>query len=284
MPKKKQSVVISIRLDEISLRAVDLLVDSGLESNRSRAVSHFVNVGIQSSEELLKKAQLLADNVHQLKNEMIEAVKISNLQKVVELIYKDSTLVNANNDKGETAILMSAYYRANEIKELLINNGAVLNIFEASAIGNTTRLNELLSSSPDLVHSYSADGFTPLGLASHFGNEETVKFLLDHGADVNARSKDTNLNNMAIHAAIAGNHEHVVRTLISYGADINARCEGKWRLGFTPLHVAAFFCNESIIKLLLQYDADTTAINDNGETAFALAILNEHRESAKLLK
>ncbi|MFD0711766.1 ankyrin repeat domain-containing protein [Paenibacillus sp. GCM10027626] len=283
MKNKKQSVVISIRLDELSLRAVDLLIESGLETNRSRAVSYFINAGIKSSEDLLMKAQRLADNVHQLKNEMIEAVKINDLEKVAELINKDSMLVNARNDKGETAVLMSAYYRTNEIKELLISNGAELNVFEASAIGNIPQLKRLFKKSPDFLHSYSNDGFTPLGLASYFGNEETVNFLLDHGAEVNARSKDNNLNNMAIHAAIAGNHEHVVRTLIANGADINAKCEGKWRLGFTPLHVAGYFGRESIIKLLLENDADKTALNDNGETAYTVAILKGHPESAQLL-
>ncbi|OPA78637.1 hypothetical protein BVG16_12300 [Paenibacillus selenitireducens] len=284
MQNKKQSVVISIRLDELSLRAVDLLIESGLETNRSRAVSHFINAGIKSSEDLLVKAQRLADNVHQLKSEMIEAVKINNLEKVAELINKDSMLVNASNDKGETAVLMSAYYRTNEIKELLVSNGAELNVFEASAIGNITQLKKLLKKSPEFLHNYSNDGFTPLGLASHFGNEETVKFLLDHGADVNARSKDENLNNMAIHAAIAGNHEHVVRTLIANGADINAKCEGKWRSGYTPLHVAGYFGRESIIKLLLENDADKTSLNDDGETAYTVAILKGHHESAELLK
>jgi metal-responsive CopG/Arc/MetJ family transcriptional regulator len=102
MSKKKQSVVISIRLDDAALKAVDLLVSSGLETNRSRAVSHFVNAGILSSEQLLKKAQVIADDVHQLRNEMIEAVKVNNIEKVMELIHTDSDLVNARNSKGET--------------------------------------------------------------------------------------------------------------------------------------------------------------------------------------
>lgn len=284
MSSKNKSVVISIRLDDISLKAVDLLIESGLESNRSRAVSHFVNIGIQSSVELLKKAQHLADHVHALRNEMVEAVKINNLDKVTELINRDSTLVNASNSSGETAILMAAYYRANEIKELLINNGAELNIFEASAVGNTPRVNELLKQSPELIGSYSPDGFTLLGLASHFGNEETVQFLLDQGADINARSKDGNLNNMAIHAAIAGNHEHVARTLIHNGADVNVKCEGKWRLGYTPLHVAGYFGRDSIIKMLLQNNADTTVTNDQGETPYKIAIIQGHQESAALLQ
>lgn len=284
MSKKKQSVVISIRLDEAALKAVDLLVSSGLETNRSRAVSHFVNAGIKSSDQLLKKAQVIADDVHQLRNEMIEAVKINNIEKVMELIHTDSDLVNASNSKGETAVLMAAYYRSNEIKELLLSNGAELNIYEAAAVGNTARVKELLERSPELPANWSADGFTPLGLAAHFGNEETLKLLLAHGADVNARSKDGNLNNMAIHAAIAGNFEHIVKMLIDNGADVNARCEGVWREGFNALHVAAFFGRESIIKLLLQHSADKTAKTVSGETPYDLAIMRGHPESAALLK
>lgn len=284
MSKKKQSVVISIRLDDAALKAVDLLVSSGLETNRSRAVSHFVNAGIKSSEQLLKKAQVIADDVYQLRNEMIEAVKINNIEKVMELIHTDSDLVNASNSKGETAVLMAAYYRSNEIKELLLSNGAELNIYEAAAVGNTTRVKELLERSPELSATWSADGFTPLGLAAHFGNEETLKLLLAHGADVNARSKEGNLNNMAIHAAIAGNFEHIVKMLIEHGADVNARCEGVWREGFNALHVAAFFGRESIIKLLLQHSADKTAKTVSGETPYDLAIIRGHQESAALLK
>jgi len=284
MAKKEQSVVISIRLDSVSLKAVDLLVDSGLETNRSRAVSHFVNRGVQASEELLKKAQLLANHVYQLRNEMIEAVKINNLNRVTELINQDAALVNASNGKGETAILMSAYYRAIEIKEMLIRNGAELNIFEAAAVGSVSRVKELLDKSPELIAGYSLDGFTPLGLAAHFGNEEAVKLLLERGAPVNARGKDGNLDNMAIHAAIAGNYEHVVKTLIQYGADINVQCAGVWRRGFSPLHVAGYFGRESIIKLLLHNDADKTTRNENGQTAYEVALTRGHPEAAALLK
>jgi ankyrin repeat protein len=284
MTKKKQSIVISIRLDESSLKAVDLLVDSGLETNRSRAVSHFLTKGIHASEEMLRKAQLLADHIQQLKTEMIEAVKLNNLDKVTELLNQNSDLVNASNSHGETAVLLAAYYRANEIKELLIHKGAELSIHEAAAVGNTMRVKELLEESPHLLDGYSKDGFTPLGLASHFGNEETVSLLLNKGASVNARSKDGNLNNMAIHAAIAGNYEQIVRTLIQHGADVNAKCEGIWRLGYTPLHVAGYFGRASIISLLLENDAHPEFLNDKGESPFELAVQREHPEAAVLLQ
>ena len=40
--------------------------------------------------------------------------------------------------------------------------------------------------SPDLVFQM---GYTPLHVASHYGNIKLVKFLLQHQADVNAKTK-----------------------------------------------------------------------------------------------
>ncbi|QHW32024.1 ankyrin repeat domain-containing protein [Paenibacillus rhizovicinus] len=282
--KRKKSMVLSIRLDEAALEAVDLLVESGLEPNRSRAVTHLLNVGLGASEELLVKARSLADQVKQLRSEMVEAVKGGQLDKVSALLGQDASLANARNDNGETAVLMAAYYRSSAIKEMLLDHGAELSIYEAAAVGGTQRVAEWLEQSPELLGSYSSDGYTLLGLAAHFGSEETVQYLLGQGADVNARSRDGNLNNMAIHAAIAGHYDSVVKLLIAHGADVNAVCQGKWRQGFTALHVAAYFGRNAMIPLLLEAGADRAALTDEGRTAAELAAMREHPETAALLQ
>lgn len=111
---------------------------------------------------------------------------------------------NSVSEEGQTAVLMAAYNRANEIRDLLLLKGAELNLHEAAAVGQTARLEEILGASPELVNSHSFDGFTPLGLAAHFGHEEAAAFLLDSGADPNLKGMDGKLNNTALHAAIAG--------------------------------------------------------------------------------
>jgi ankyrin repeat protein len=92
------------------------------------------------------------------------------------------------------------------------------------------------------------------------------------------------LDNMAIHASIAGNYEHVVNMLIRHHADVNAKCEGKWRPGFTPLHVAGYFGRASIVQLLLDHGADKTFVNDAGPSAYEAAISRGHPETVVLLK
>ncbi|NBD27076.1 ankyrin repeat domain-containing protein [Paenibacillus glycinis] len=284
MSPKKKSMVLSIRLDETALAAVDLLVESGLESNRSRAATHLLNAGIGASEELLRKARSLANQVTQLRSEMVEAVKAGQAEKVSALLDRDPGLANARNDSGETAVLMAAYFRSTAIKEMLLDHGAELSVYEAAAVGSTARVAEWLARSPELLGSLSGDGYTLLGLAAHFGSEETARYLLDQGADVNARSRDGKLDNLAIHAAIAGNYEPIVKLLLARGADVSAACEGTWRRGFTALHVAAYFGRSGMIPLLLEAGADRAARTDAGQTAAELAVTREHPETAALLQ
>ncbi|MCC3373754.1 ankyrin repeat domain-containing protein [Cohnella sp. REN36] len=286
MPKKNPSVVLSIRLDDQALRAVDLLVEAGLEANRSRAVSHFVNAGIGASEELLRRAQRLSNEVRELRGHMLESVGPNHLARLAALVNaeRDDAASQAGGDPTDTATLVAAYMRANDIKELLINSGAEFSLFEAAAVGSTSRVRELLAASPELIASRNADGFPLLSIAAHFGNEETVRLLLELGADIHARSADGDLNNLAIHAAIMGSYTHIVTLLLDAGTDVDARCEGTQRRGYTALHVAAHFDRDALIRLFLSRGADKSARNADGLTPYELAVARGHAASAALLK
>ena len=56
--------------------------------------------------------------------------------------------------------------------------------------------------------------------AARVGNTETVKALIDAGADVNARLKS---GTTALMIASGSGHTETVRALIDAGADVNAR-------------------------------------------------------------
>jgi len=276
--------VISVRLDEIALAAVDLLVNAGLAQSRSEAAAQFIAVGIRSSEELILKAKTLEEHVRRLKNEMLDAVKNKDHAKVQELLAVDEQLKNAKSDTGHTAVLMAAYTRANEIRDLLLQHGPDLDFHEAAAVGHTARMKELLGRNPQLVNTHNPDGYTPLGLAAYFGHEEAAACLLAAGADVNLKSKDGKLDNTALHAAIAGNHIHIVRLLLNAGADIDAQCEGVRRRGFTPLHAAAYFNRLEIAKLLIERGADPRIANGESLTPYEYAARRGHAEIAELIR
>jgi ankyrin repeat protein len=119
---------------------------------------------------------------------------------------------------------------------------------------------------PDLVCTYSADGFTPLHLSSFFSQAAAVEELLSNGADPNAVA--TNGSKLAvINSAAASRNAELVKMLLREGANPDAQQNG----GFTALHAAAQHNNAEMAKALLDAGADASLRTDDGKTAAEMA-------------
>ena len=69
----------------------------------------------------------------------------------------------------------------------LIERGAVVDVWAAAHLGMFDRLRELVDADPSLVHARGGDGKTPLHCAR---TVEIARYLLDRGADIDARDVD----------------------------------------------------------------------------------------------
>src|SRR6266446_9287846 len=116
--------------------------------------------------------------------EFIDSIKKGDLAKVREMLKQDPSLIKATSKNGASAVLVAVYVRQKPIVDLLLATGIELNIFEAAATGQLERVRELLKKTPELIHAYSPDGWTPLHL--NFGNVEIARLLIDSGADINS--------------------------------------------------------------------------------------------------
>lgn len=100
------------------------------------------------------------------------------------------------------------------------------------------------------------------------GNLSLVKQALVNGMDVNMKDPKSGGTLLAT-AALMG-HTEIVALLLEHGADVNARSKD----GGTALHAAAFLGRVETVKLLLDKGADTTLQHKMGGTAIDGAKLN----------
>jgi ankyrin repeat protein len=144
----------------------------------------------------------------------------------VRILLEAGADVEAVNQKGATALV----YAATDLSKsrLLVEKGAQVNVA-------------------------AKDGTTPLMVAvAATGNTETVKLLLDHGADVKAVSMFG--SNALIRAA--GDWQ-VTEMLLAKAAEVNHADKA----GFTALFAAQQSGDEKRVDLLLKAGADVNAFN-----------------------
>ena len=103
-----------------------------------------------------------------------------------------------------------------------------------------------------------------------------VRFLVDRGADVNARDKQ---GTTALMAAAFGGHAATGRLLIERKADVNAADVS----GRTPLMATALGGDAAMGQALLAAKADVNAEDKGGLSALSYAAANGHLEVVELL-
>ena len=207
-------------------------------------------------------------------DEMMDAVKTHNIFKVANLLDSNPSLATAPTESGDTPLLMSVYYGAKDITELLLSSGAKLSLFEAAATGRTEQVRGMLEEEPERLNSYSHDGWTALHLAAFFGHAETVECLLGLGADWTLLAQNGN-GNTPLHAALAAQcHEAAKLLLEKHGTNINIPDKSGW----TPLHLASANGDLVLAEELVQRGADRNARTNQDRTPLELA--QEHGQEA----
>jgi ankyrin repeat protein len=106
--------------------------------------------------------------------------------QMIDVLLAAGADINAKSSwwAGGFGLLHSA---GPELADYAIRRGAVVDIHAAARLGMFDRLQELIAADPELVHTRGGDGQTPLHLASTI---EIAAYLLDHGADIDARDVD----------------------------------------------------------------------------------------------
>ena len=206
-------------------------------------------------------------------------------------------LLNSGADiNEEIKVVMPLSFRTRGA--LFFYNGKGTRLFHATRFNDEELVAWLVDHGAD-VNKATADGYTPLIVASALGNRNLMQYLLEHGADINAtttngespltlsfKSRDLDLCRYLIEngakidnevgatillRSIFNGNKEFVEYLIAHGADINRGPKG----GYPPLLAALVINNHPLIELFIGLGAEVKGLKDGiGMTPTFLALRN----------
>jgi uncharacterized protein len=199
--------------------------------------------------------------------------------EIASAVEESPELALARDPQGVSALMLAIYTGQPMIRDFLREKTGELDIWEAAAVGDGHRLHALIASNAMIAREVSGDGWPPLHLAAAFAGADTVTLLLEHGAHIHQISHNP-LRNHALHACIALNGSiDSVRVLLDAGADVNATAAG----GYSPLHQAAAAGKSEVVRLLLKQGAKKDLTCDKGKLPLDYARERNHLDAAALL-
>ena len=166
------------------------------------------------------------------------------------------------------------------------SGGLILAPLTAALYKRHFRVANLLREHGAIVDIRGQAGWSPLHMASSQGYTDMIRWLLDHGADVNART-DSSFLYTPLRLAVAHMQLEATQALLERNADANLQDDCGW----TPLYTV--LCRSwkedvvsvDIVRSLLEHGADPNirASDDSGLSPLHLAAKKRFLEVARLL-
>lgn len=138
------------------------------------------------------------------------AIEAGDTAAVRRLLAAEPGLANARTADDVSAVRAALAAGRRSVVEALVEEGADLDVFDAAALGHSTRLEILLSIDPTLARATAPDGSSPLHLAARYGQAAAAQRLLAAGADRDQRDR---AGRTAAEEAAAAGHADVVAAL-----------------------------------------------------------------------
>jgi ankyrin repeat protein len=195
----------------------------------------------------------------------------------VRLLLKSGADVNSRNSKDVFPLDMALHNGRPDVARFLETYMEVIKFESQDPTDVTPSVTALQDFRPEIAQPSvdprkgmdSPDNGTSLHAASEAGDVETVRLLLERGADVKERDV---YHQTAILVASRSGRLQVVKLLIEYGADVNSH-DG---IGWVPLHVASRNGHLEVVQSLLDHGADVNAKTHDHWTALHFACVIGH--------
>ena len=207
-----------------------------------------------------------------------DLLKNKKTSDLIAELKKDPTLLMFADSRGATLLMLSFYFRNQELSDYILSQRKPADIFEAVIAGDLDASKKFLASDRNILNSYSRDGFTSLGFAAFFNRPDIAKFLLSQGADPNIASNN-DFKVAPIHSSVAAKSFEITRMLLDHGANPDATQQND----VTALHESAHNNTPDIARALLKAGANKDLKTKDGKTALDFAKEVDAKEIIDLL-
>ena len=149
---------------------------------------------------------------------------------IVKILLKHKANVNARTDSGDTPLILAVIHKHDNV------------------------INALLSDSQCLVDAKGQDGYTALHYSCRYGHVDRVRTLVNHKANVNAK---TDSGDTPLTLASRNKFDNVVHALLS---DSQCLVDDKSQDGYTALHYSCRDGRVDRVRTLVKHKANINAI------------------------
>jgi ankyrin repeat protein len=255
-------------------KIVELLLAKGADVN-GRNRNGETPIDVVGSQDRHEIARLLVTH-NATVSTIHTAARLGDAEQVRAFLERGSD-VNAQNERGRTALYVAVSENCEDLAEFLIDNGADVNtkdnkgytpLYEAIWNSDANMVDLLVTNGADVNYTPEKD-YPPLHYAVWWWNLKIARSLVDHGADCDAKDQD---GWTAFRYAVNSANKKMVDLFVAKGADVpgihRAACLGdlarvksfleqgtdvdvKDEMGWTPLYWAASMGQEEVGEFLV---------------------------------
>jgi antitoxin component YwqK of YwqJK toxin-antitoxin module len=194
------------------LLSTGLLIPEQFGENRF-AVFYMVKNGMLSLlQKYIEKGFTLKIQIPEVANLLFVAVE-NNQENVAAYLIEKGIAVNEKNQNNETCIQIASKNKNKNIYILLQKNGGIIEVEDAIRAGDLAYLEKLVGSIAELGKHNRSDLLT---VAIEANQIEVVKFLINKGLDINAKSRNSK---SPLELSLTIRNQEIAELLIENGAD-----------------------------------------------------------------
>jgi len=227
------------------------------------------------------------------KTALFLATEFNNIEFAFKLLLKKAN-TNITDDEGHSCLHWSLQHRSLNMAKILYKYGAKIDSKDSkghSFLIRSIEENQLvfvrwiisLPEGKNLIYQADLKGATPLIWGAAKGNLYIVRLLLNNGGNINGIAND---GNSVLLWAVSKGNLRVVKYLLSSEKNKKKKVDINHhnKKGDTALLIASHLGFKRIVSLLLEYNPNSSIVNEDGLDAYTTAKMRNHNTIANMLR